>query len=566
MSIDTASLSGKPADDSQPQVDHEWSIAVAERIKLATDAAPNLDNEVEIIANIITEEVQALLDEPLKEVAAYKAMVEKYWQSYEEIEARLQKRYEDRPQLSPTVLRQITNNNFALLQQQLEDKYRELKAERAELRMVKADRDAALVLVGELMDPPHAAQNTENVLSADPVQKAKYQELLKRAGVDASARFQNAPAKSSTVTKIKNENAPKRYGLDAADFLSVEDEAEDPYIVQGLIPAGMPTLLVGPPKSRKSWIMLYLAICVAAGLPAFGRQTRQGRVLVIAREDTPRETRRRLRLIMADLGVTADQLRGWLRVDSSTSLFLDEQEDAEALAATLAEFMPSMCMIDSMSRVHSCNEDSKTEMAPVMNVWSELCSRYSCSVVLLHHTIKHWEGSFKLKNVRGTGDIVAVARVGIGVSVSAAGVSKIEVDGNLADMALPFNVSLRDVVKDGVRTAVSVQHSATPTIGGEGNIAAVQREHDEQIQYQILEQLFTWSGGVMTGELLRKGHKVTVADTAIAALKAAGLIESAMNGKKHVGYRITAPGKEYYLDRMPAVPPIPAQPSKIPLT
>lgn len=252
----------------------------------------------------------------------------------------------------------------------------------------------------------------------------------------------------------------KRYGTDAADFLAVVDEDSDPYVVAGLIPEGMPAMIVGAPKSRKSWIMIYLAICVAVGLPAFGRPTKRGRVLVIAREDTARETRRRLRLIMRALGVAPETLRGWLRVDSTQPLYLDLDADLIALAYTLKEFRPSVCFVDSLSRVHAKNEDSKTEMAIVMNRWSDLCGNYSCSIVLLHHVVKWGDGATLLQRIRGSGDIGAVLRVAIGVTKRDESTSTIETDGNLADLAHPFDVRFSDVEESGERVALRIEADA----------------------------------------------------------------------------------------------------------
>lgn len=252
----------------------------------------------------------------------------------------------------------------------------------------------------------------------------------------------------------------KRYGTDAADFLAVVDDDSDPYVVAGIIPEAMPAMIVGAPKSRKSWIMIYLAICVAAGLPAFGRPTKRGRVLVIAREDTARETRRRMRLVMRALGVEPETLRGWLRVDSTQPLYLDLDADLIALAYTLKEFRPSVCFVDSLSRVHAKNEDSKTEMGIVLNRWSDLCGNYSCSIVLLHHVVKWGDGATLLQRIRGSGDIGAVLRVAIGVTKRDESTSTIETDGNLADLAHPFDVRFADVEESGKRVALRIEADA----------------------------------------------------------------------------------------------------------
>lgn len=70
------------------------------------------------------------------------------------------------------------------------------------------------------------------------------------------------------------------------------------FFVEGLVPEGL-TLLVGSPKIGKSWLALSLAISVAAGRPALGRQvpTTQVDCLLLALEDGPRRLQDRMRLL-----------------------------------------------------------------------------------------------------------------------------------------------------------------------------------------------------------------------------------------------------------------------------
>lgn len=108
-------------------------------------------------------------------------------------------------------------------------------------------------------------------------------------------------------------------------------------IVPDLIMAGL-TLLVGKPKTRKSWLALDVAAAVARGGFVLDRKCNESDVLVCALEDGPRRLKRRLAKVLGDdrsawpsrltfwtqlarLGDGGeDQLRGWLKAHPDAAL------------------------------------------------------------------------------------------------------------------------------------------------------------------------------------------------------------------------------------------------------
>ncbi len=72
------------------------------------------------------------------------------------------------------------------------------------------------------------------------------------------------------------------------------------WIVPDLLPEGL-TLLAGKPKLGKSWLSLDLALSVALGGRALGKECEQGAALYLALEDNPRRLQRRLRKIEPEL-------------------------------------------------------------------------------------------------------------------------------------------------------------------------------------------------------------------------------------------------------------------------
>jgi hypothetical protein len=58
-----------------------------------------------------------------------------------------------------------------------------------------------------------------------------------------------------------------------------------PYVVDGLLTQAGFSILGGKPKSGKSSLSRYLAVCVAKGKPFLGRSTTQGEVMIVNLED-----------------------------------------------------------------------------------------------------------------------------------------------------------------------------------------------------------------------------------------------------------------------------------------
>jgi hypothetical protein len=258
--------------------------------------------------------------------------------------------------------------------------------------------------------------------------------------------------------------APVKYGANTAAFLGDGRDAEAEathWLVPGLVPVGLPTMFAGLPKSRKSLLAYHVAIAVAAGVPVLGQPTQRGRVLVISREDGAHETRRRLWQISRGLGVDLAQLGDeWIKVDTSVPLHLDRPADVAQLRATMQEFKPALVLIDSLSRVNTADENDRGSMAAVTNAWNDLCHAHDCTVVMIHHEGKGARGSV-LQRVRGTGDLVALARVVVGVTKLDARRSRIEVDGNLADMSAPFEVSFVDGDAAGMKSIAITTEGAS---------------------------------------------------------------------------------------------------------
>lgn len=84
-----------------------------------------------------------------------------------------------------------------------------------------------------------------------------------------------------------------------AEELMARPFAPRNYLVAGLVPQGL-TLLCGPSKAGKSWLVLQLCLCVALGVRFLGYNTLKSDVLYLALEDTFARVKERIAKLTDD--------------------------------------------------------------------------------------------------------------------------------------------------------------------------------------------------------------------------------------------------------------------------
>jgi hypothetical protein len=188
---------------------------------------------------------------------------------------------------------------------------------------------------------------------------------------------------------------------DVPDLLSLEVEPVA-WLVEGMIPRAALTLVAGEPGSYKSWLALCLARAVAEGAPFLERACPPLPVLYLDRENPQAVVRER----MDALGIrSAESLRvwgGWL-ADAPPAI-------GDARLLQIARRWKPLLVFDSLIRFHDGDENSATEMAPVMAELRAL-AHAGATVVALHHRAKSEASSY-----RGSSDILGGVDVAFAVS------------------------------------------------------------------------------------------------------------------------------------------------------
>lgn len=190
------------------------------------------------------------------------------------------------------------------------------------------------------------------------------------------------------------------------DWLDGQTFPELRYAIPGLIPEGL-TLLVGPPKAGKSWLVLAFCLAVASGGAALGKihLPKAGRVLYLALEDGDRRMQTRSRSLLGP-GVPIPALFGY-------KVRLKPGELMPVIRAWMATYPDTaMIVIDTLGKVlppTSPGESSYQRDYRVVAEIKEVTDDHpGLSIVLTHHDRKANTDDF-VDSVSGTNGLAGAA-------------------------------------------------------------------------------------------------------------------------------------------------------------
>ncbi len=153
------------------------------------------------------------------------------------------------------------------------------------------------------------------------------------------------------------------------------------FLVDELIPEGL-HILAGAPKIGKSWLALWLCLCVAQGQPLWNFATTQGEALYLSLEDSFQRIQTRLFDLTEDAPLTlhfaimADTLKHGL--EQQIEQFLTEHPATK------------LVVIDTLQRVRSTGGDSNLYANDYQDVGllKQLADRHHIAILLIHHLRK----------------------------------------------------------------------------------------------------------------------------------------------------------------------------------
>ena len=153
------------------------------------------------------------------------------------------------------------------------------------------------------------------------------------------------------------------------------------FLVDELIPEGL-HILAGAPKIGKSWLALWLCLCISQGQPLWNFATTQGEVLYLSLEDSFQRIQTRLFDLTEDapstlhFAIMADTLKHGL--EQQIEQFLMEHPTTK------------LVVIDTLQRVRGTGSDSNLYANDYQDIGllKQLADKRHIAILLIHHLRK----------------------------------------------------------------------------------------------------------------------------------------------------------------------------------
>jgi hypothetical protein len=240
----------------------------------------------------------------------------------------------------------------------------------------------------------------------DAVQKA-LADGLTNAGRLARAAKQGALGGENSGPKSLYRN---RFSPVAIDDVQIPDTPT--YLIDGIIPDRGLVFVVGPPKSRKSFLVSDMLFAVARGVPYAGRKTMAGPVIYCTGEGVS-GFRRRLVAMRRHYGVEGAGVPFWVIENvpdlgsGSTADLGQFLADINACVAENRMEAPRAIALDTLARcMGDGDENTAKDMGRFVNRCGEIERHFGCVVPVVHHMGKDASKGGRGSNVQnGAGDV-----------------------------------------------------------------------------------------------------------------------------------------------------------------
>lgn len=182
------------------------------------------------------------------------------------------------------------------------------------------------------------------------------------------------------------------------------------WLVEDLVAKGDLCMLIGEPGVGKSWVSMSLAVAMAEGWDTWmGRKLKtHGRVLYVDEENPVTLVPYRLR----KLGLTDEGMKN-LRFLHQQGVRLDRHP--EYLLEEALDYSPSLIVLDSLTRIHTKDENNAGEISALFNDGIVPLSRETGANVLVLHHVNKTDSTSSFTRSRGSSDISGVIDCGLDI-------------------------------------------------------------------------------------------------------------------------------------------------------
>ena len=176
--------------------------------------------------------------------------------------------------------------------------------------------------------------------------------------------------------------------------MALRDAVPMRFVVDKWLPVKAVTVLTSHGGVGKSTMSLQLAVCVALGLPWFGKETTQCNVLLISCEDDEQAIHWRLENVCKYMGVQMAALDGVLTVFEMTVrdcvLWARGQATSRMqwLQRMAERYEPGCLILDNASDTFADNENDRTAVRGFVRTLAKIAIEHDSALLLLSHVDK----------------------------------------------------------------------------------------------------------------------------------------------------------------------------------
>ena len=190
--------------------------------------------------------------------------------------------------------------------------------------------------------------------------------------------------------------------VSGGDWLAQKEAERMPLIID-LLDEGEMGECIAPSKTRKSFFMLQLAMCVAAGRQFLDFEiSRRARVLVVNMEITTEWQHRRMNRMAAAMNIGRDEIAD-LHFANTRGLAVADMPTA--IIQTAKVLRPALIIVDPLYFLHDGDENAAKDMMPVVRDFQRMMKETGAALIMVHHDAKGKAGDRNIRD-RGAGSSV----------------------------------------------------------------------------------------------------------------------------------------------------------------
>lgn len=242
-----------------------------------------------------------------------------------------------------------------------------------------------------------------------------------------ATHLRNSQISDLTQGQTHASNA-KRFNLIPASGLLATLPPKRDWVIDGFIPSKIVAAIIAAGGTGKSYFAMHIAVCVASGMPLFGRyQPRSAaKVVFISGEDDQHELQRRLHKVVAGLSPEArllvNQNLQFIDLADSFELFTERNSKGEIDITKIPELICDqvinqmgsgigLVIVDPVARFRGGEENLAADATRFVQALQQIRDRLNTSVLCLHHVNKGAGSGGNQNNARGSSAFIDGVRL-----------------------------------------------------------------------------------------------------------------------------------------------------------